>query len=400
MRCAPTPGRNGTPSRWRDCRLETRWATRVARWPIDSAAVVVAVAVKTGPSCGSTPRTGDPIRTGTGHSDRASRWKQLLVAVDEAIAALDVRLGREPPSTLTGLLETAPATRSRRAVEACRTSVAKSARAGQAPRDDSGHDEAVAIWSSRLAGSEEELVPDWLDDLALESVVPPSNWLPSRAQQLADARLTLRRRFGLMKEKPARASHHLRDFGGAHPFFGGSRIVSGDEIEEDLEAAIPTVNPPIAQGWMVALGAVAFIVALIGISGLWAGGTSREGSTAGLVTLVAVIGWLGLVMLVAWLQHVIELELDGVRIRRWTDGWLRRPGIRLGQPEMVRATLTSPLRLRLESDLGAASVSLRLWPHSARQELVEEMPIWGVDFDFAHHRHRPDRHRRRRPHRR
>src|SRR5712671_4141491 len=96
MRCAPTPGRNATPSRWRDHRLETRWATRVARWPIDSAAVVIEVAVESDPSCGSTPRTGDRNRTGTGPSDRASRWKQLLVTVHDAIAALDVRLRRNP----------------------------------------------------------------------------------------------------------------------------------------------------------------------------------------------------------------------------------------------------------------------------------------------------------------
>jgi hypothetical protein len=69
------------------------------------------------------PRTGAPIRTGTGRSDRASRWKQLLVTVRDAIAALDVRLGREPPSTLTGSLESAPATRSRECCEACRTSL-------------------------------------------------------------------------------------------------------------------------------------------------------------------------------------------------------------------------------------------------------------------------------------
>jgi hypothetical protein len=239
-------------------------------------------------------------------------------------------------------------------------------------------------------------LPDWLDDLALESIAPPSNWLPSRAQQLADARLTLRRRFGQMKERPARSSRHLRDFGAAHPFFGGSRIVSGDEIEDELEAAITTVNPPIAQGWMVGLGAVAFIVALIGVKGWSLGGTSREGLTAGAVALAAIGGWLGLVVLVAWLQREIELDLDGVRVRRWTDRWLRRPGVRLGQPEQVRATLTTPLRLSLQSDLRSASLSLRLWPHSARQELVEELPIWGVDCEFAHHRHRPDRHRRRR----
>ena len=63
-----------------------------------------------------------PIRTGTGPSDRASRWKQLLVAVHDPIAALDVRLGREPASTLTGPLESAPVTRGRVPGVACHTS--------------------------------------------------------------------------------------------------------------------------------------------------------------------------------------------------------------------------------------------------------------------------------------
>jgi len=243
-------------------------------------------------------------------------------------------------------------------------------------------------------------VPDWLDDLALESIAPPANWLPSRSEQLADARLTLRRRFGLMKETPARPSHHLRDFGGAHPFFGGSRIVSGDEIEADLETEITMVNPPIAQGWMVGLGAVAFIVALIGVNAWWIEGTSREGQRAGASALLVVGGWLALVLFVAWRQRGIELDVDGVHVRRWTDRWFRRPGFRLGPPDLVRATLTSPLRLTLEGDGGVVSVSLRLWPHSARQELAEELPIWGVDCEFAHHRHRSGSRRRRRTNRR
>jgi hypothetical protein len=199
-----------------------------------------------------------------------------------------------------------------------------------------------------------------------------------------------------MKEAPARSSHHLRDFGGAHPFFGGSRIVSGDEIEADLETEITTVNPPIAQGWMVGLGAVAFIVALIGVNAWWIGGSSAEGVKAGVSALLAMGGWLGLVLFVAWRQRGIELDLDGVRVRRWTDRWFRRSGVRLGPADLVRAALTSPLRLTLESDRGVVSVSLGLWPHSARQELAEELPIWGVDCEFAHHRHRPGSRRRRR----
>jgi hypothetical protein len=156
------------------------------------------------------------------------------------------------------------------------------------------------------------------------------------------------------------------------------------------------VNPPIAQGWMVGLGAVAFIVALIGVNAWWIGGTSSGGVRAGASALLVVGGWLGLVLFVAWRQRGIELDVDGVHVRRWTDRWFRRRGLRLGPPDLVRATLTSPLRLTLESDGSAVSVSLRLWPHSARQELAEELPIWGVDCEFAHHRHRSGSRRRRR----
>jgi hypothetical protein len=92
---------------------------------------------------------------------------------------------------------------------------------------------------------------------------------------------------------------------------------------------------------------------------------------AGASALLVVGGWLALVLFVAWRQRGIELDVDGVHVRRWTDRWFRRPVLRLGPPDLVRATLTSPLRLALEGDGGKVSVSLRLWPHSARQELVE-----------------------------
>src|SRR6266540_3918759 len=103
------------------------WCTGVghpSRWPTACLSVViVAVAVKSGPNHGNTPRTAGPIRRGTGPSDRASRSKQLLVAVDDAVAALDVRLRREPAATLTCSLERTSATRGRDWSESCCTSL-------------------------------------------------------------------------------------------------------------------------------------------------------------------------------------------------------------------------------------------------------------------------------------
>jgi hypothetical protein len=102
-----------------------RVARDEGRPPPAQTTVVVEDVVNSDPSCGNTCRTDDPIRTGTGPSVRASRWKQLLVTVHDALAALDVRLGREPASTLTGPFESAPATRSRDRCEACRTSLGR-----------------------------------------------------------------------------------------------------------------------------------------------------------------------------------------------------------------------------------------------------------------------------------
>jgi hypothetical protein len=75
--------------------------------------IVFAVAVKSGLRRGNKTYSEPPTRTGRDPSDRASRWKQLLVAVDDAIASLHVRLGREASSPLASSLESAPATRGR-----------------------------------------------------------------------------------------------------------------------------------------------------------------------------------------------------------------------------------------------------------------------------------------------
>jgi hypothetical protein len=236
-------------------------------------------------------------------------------------------------------------------------------------------------------------VPDWLTDLLLESIAPPSNWLPSRAERLADARQTLRRRFGAARELGARPSHHLRDFGSAHPLFGGSRVVSGDEIEAAMEVEITTVNPPSAQGWIVITGAIVFVVELFMVKGLVT--TPRTGVDAVASAAIGPLVWLAAIAALGWFERSIELNESGVRVRRWTDRWLGRAGFAVGPPEGLVARLDDPVSLILRSSGGSIRVSLRLWPHTARQDLVDELPIWGVDCSFDRHRHRPDRPGRR-----
>jgi hypothetical protein len=235
----------------------------------------------------------------------------------------------------------------------------------------------------------------WLADLLFESVAPPPVWLGSRAERLADARMTLRRRFGLQRETSVRASHRLRDFGSAHPLFTGTRIVPGDEIEAELEQDVTTVNPPVAQGWIVATGAVLLIVELFALKRLV---TEDQGPTS-VGTFAMLFGapllWLAAIAVVGWFEHIIELTEDGVVVRSWTSRWLRRPGRHLGPPDAVTARLERPLELVLSSPMASVEISTWLWGQTARQDLVDELPIWGIDCAFDAHRHRHDRPGRR-----
>jgi len=243
------------------------------------------------------------------------------------------------------------------------------------------------------------VIPDWLNDLLLESVAPPSRWLGTRAQRIADARLTLRRRFGQASETSARRSHHLSDFGSAHPLFGGTRVVSGDQIEAELELDITSVNPPVAQGWIVGAGAIVFFAELLLTKRLFSL-QPGESAAGALATILAVpLAWLALIAVLAWFERDIELDEQGVAVRRWTDRWVGRRGLRLGQPETLEARLDGPTTLVLASTNQTIELSTRLWPHTARQDLVDELPLWGVACTFDHHRHRPDRLGRRRRHR-
>jgi hypothetical protein len=236
-------------------------------------------------------------------------------------------------------------------------------------------------------------VPDWLDDLALESVAPPPVWLPSRSERLADAALTLQRRFGRRSEVSTRPSHRLHD---TILYGAGPRIVSGNEIESEMEVELTTINPPIAQGWIVATGAIVFLWVLLHSRPVLAAPASDLVPAIG-TAIAPLLVWLIAIVAVAGRQLTIELDTDGVRVRSWFDRSRRRPNALLGPPDRLRARMTSRLHLEIDDETGSTmEISLSLWPHTARQDLVDELPIWGIDCDFGHHRHRADRGHRRR----
>jgi len=232
------------------------------------------------------------------------------------------------------------------------------------------------------------MLPSWLSDLLLESPAPPPNWLPNRSSRLADARLILRRRFGRGRTSN-RPGHHLRDLGSAYPLFSGSRVVSGTEIEADLEADITTVNPPILQGWAVIASVLAVAGEVAGLFRLEKG----DLSVALALFIGSAAGWTLAVCAVGAYQRVIVFDATGVHVRRWTDVWFGRRGVLLGDPSALPIGQLGSHRLQLAGELGSMVFGVRLWPRSAHQDLAEEPPIWGVQVDLGG----GDRHRRRHP---
>jgi hypothetical protein len=116
-----------------------------------------------------------------------------------------------------------------------------------------------------------------------------------------------------------------------------------------------------------------------------------------LIAIWPLLAWLVAILVVARRQRTIELDTDGVRIRSWLERWRGRPGVLLGAPAALRARLASRLHLEIDRPTGPTiEISLALWPHTARQDLVDELPIWGADCAFDQHRHRHDRGHRRR----
>jgi hypothetical protein len=229
----------------------------------------------------------------------------------------------------------------------------------------------------------------WLFD----SPIPDSRWLPGRTERIADGRETLRRRFGEAREEPRRPAVRLRDLGSAHPFVSGTRVVGGDVIEAELESEITTINPPILQGWAYVL------VPLVGV-GMLAGLALLAGPRANLPLGIALLAgapaaWLALLVLVGLRQRGLVLVDDGIHIRTWVEAWLGRSGQLVGRPDATRASLSGPLVLMLSGPDGERRLAMKTWPGGAIDDVVDELPLWGVDCDFGHHHQ--GGHRRRRP---
>jgi hypothetical protein len=236
----------------------------------------------------------------------------------------------------------------------------------------------------------------WLRELLLDSPVPPSNYLPDRRSRLADARSILRRRFGLEASRPP--SQRIRDVGSAHPFATGTRVVSGAEIQAELEADLTTVNPPMMPGWLVALMAIALGAFVFGLRIVFAPDAPSEvGAGLWLIALAFVVPVAAALVAGAHLR-MIELDETGVSVRRWDDVWLGRPGRLLGPAAGLTARLRAHTHLILDGPVsGPVDISLRAWPPEALAEITEELPTWGIDCDFApHHRHPHARRQRRR----
>jgi hypothetical protein len=217
--------------------------------------------------------------------------------------------------------------------------------------------------------------------------------MPSRSARLARARVTLRRRFGESRSTSPGPSHRLRDLGSAYPLFGGTRVVTGDEIEEALQHDITTINSPVLQGWSAGF-LIAAIAATIFLTPEVRSVALADGVAIAVATLaLPFLTWLGSNVLWGLGQETLELDERGVRVRRWSSFGRWREGRVIGLPADLRARLESPDGLVIEGPGGAIRVSLRSWRPSARAELVDELPLWGVACAFGA---QPSRRRRQR----
>jgi hypothetical protein len=235
---------------------------------------------------------------------------------------------------------------------------------------------------------------DLLRDLLLESPIPSSIWMPTRSQQLADAGLTLRRRFG--QARVSRRAHRIRDIAPSHLPGMGVRSISGETIEAELEEDITAINPPTIQGWAWLLLVPVGLVMLLGLGRI----AAFDWATGLLLLAAGPAAWALLVFVWGVAQHEVALNESGIALRRWSDQRLGRPGVALGYPGEVRA-IVAERDVTLRGPRGASVLHLWLWPPSAIADLHDKLPAWGVDSDdFSdpdhHHRHQRHHHRRRR----
>ena len=230
----------------------------------------------------------------------------------------------------------------------------------------------------------------WLGERLQESVAPPSSYLPSRRAKLGMAGRILR---GGSEARQEVTTATLRDLAPIQPF-GAPRVVSAQSIADELEEDLRTINPPVVQGWMVLLLGVALLASVVSLGWVMEVRDGNARLVRGLVLVLPEVAWLLVVTVAcAWMR---ELELDGdrIRLRRWLDHHLHRPGADLGPADDVRPALDGST-LQLTSPATETRIPMLGWPPSARVDAAEELPIWcGLDPDVRESR-RAERDRRR-----
>jgi hypothetical protein len=231
----------------------------------------------------------------------------------------------------------------------------------------------------------------WIAAILLESPAPPPRWIPTGNERRAQARTIVQRMFESRASHQAwHPGHYLHDLGGAYPIFGGSRFVSGDEVEADLEDELSHLTPPIFQGWdlvfVVALGAaLLYVIRDIGIED-----DGRDLPRALLTVVLLLVLWAVVALAVGARERELELCQHGVAVRTWIDVWFHRPGHTLEDPAVLEAKIVES-GLRLSGPSGSMDVSMTLWPPSTRDAMHDELEAWGIEFG---HRHEADHHRR------
>jgi hypothetical protein len=215
----------------------------------------------------------------------------------------------------------------------------------------------------------------WLGELLLESVAPPSSYLPSRREKLRMAGRVLR---GGSETRQEVTTATLQDLAPIQPF-GRPRVVSAQSIADELEEDLRTINPPVVQGWMALLLGIALIASVYSLGWVMEVRDVDGRLLRGIVLVLPEVAWLLVVTLACARMRELELDGDRIRLRRWLDYHLHRPGADLGPADDVGPELDGST-VRLFMPAGETRISMLGWPPSARVDAAEELPIWcGLD---------------------